>query len=124
MITVFSKIGAPRRDPEPKPHDRPAASPILKEVRKLVYCEPGFSDQRSRGAFGQFLVVRNGKQSIRRLCAPEDDVAPVLFVDFVPDFSKRLDRLGPRNDRQFHPPETSMTSSSMLGAGSKACPIG
>jgi hypothetical protein len=79
----------PRWDSEPKTLDLPAASPILEEARKLVH-----RDQRSKGAFGQFLVVRNGKPSIRRLGAPEDDVAPVLFVGFVPDFSKRLDRLG------------------------------
>jgi hypothetical protein len=55
------------------------------------------------------------------LSAPVDDVAPVLFVEFVPDFSERSYRLDASNDRQLHPPPSSMSSSSMLGSTGSPC---
>ena len=55
---------------------------ILNKSRELVHREPGVSNQRPKGPFGQFVVVGNGKAPMRGLSMPEDDVAPVLFIEF------------------------------------------
>ena len=48
-----------------------------------------FSNQRAEGSFGQFAVVGNGETVVRRFNSPEDDVAPVLFIELVTDCSKK-----------------------------------
>ena len=53
----------------------------LEKSRELVPREPGFSNQCPKGPSGQFVVVGNGKASVRRLRTSEDYVAPVLFVE-------------------------------------------
>ena len=64
---------------------------ILNKSRELVHREPGVSNQRPKGPFGQVVVVGNGKAPMRGLSMPEDDVAPVLFIEFVTDLSKCLE---------------------------------
>jgi hypothetical protein len=83
----------------------------LKELRELVHCKPGFSNQRPKGSFGQFCVVGNGEASMGRVGVSKNDVTPVLRIPFVSDFPECLDSVSTGNHRQLHPPETSMTSS-------------
>jgi hypothetical protein len=97
------------------------AARILKKPSELFHRKPGLSNQRSQGSFGQFLMVGNGKASVRRVGASKDDVAPVLLVEFVSGLPECPDGGATGNHRQLHPPETSMTSSIMLGGTGSPC---
>ena len=51
----------------------------------------------------------------------QNDVAPMLLVEFVSKLSECLDGLTAGNHRQFHPIATSITSSVMLGGIGSPC---
>ena len=93
----------------------------LKKSRELLHRESGLSNQSSKGSFGKFLMVGNGKASVRWVGVPENHVAAVLLIEFVADLAECLDRLAARNYRQLHPPATSMTSSRMPGGTGSSC---
>lgn len=96
--------------------DPAGGAPIrIKESGELIDREPGFSNQRPQGPFGKLFVIRNGQSPARRGRVPQDDAAFVLPVDFVSDSAQRPDRVAAGDNRELHPPATSMTSSSMLG---------
>jgi hypothetical protein len=48
-------------------------------------------------------------------------VASLLDIDFISDAAEGFDGLEPGDDGQFHPPETSMSSSSMPGGMGSWC---
>ena len=60
---------------------------MLKKPRELFHCNPGLSDQRPKGSFGKFLMVGNGEASVRWKGASQNDMAPVLLIEFVSDLS-------------------------------------
>jgi len=49
------------------------------------------------------------------------DLASVLLIEFISDFSENLDSVAAGNDRQLHPPETSITTSETLGGTGSPC---
>ena len=80
------------------PGSQQSALAILKQPRKLFHCKPGLSDQRPKSPFGKFFVVWNGEASMRRIGTSQNDVAPVLLIEFVADFSECLDRTATGNN--------------------------
>lgn len=52
---------------------------------------------------------------------PENHMAAALLIQFVSQLLEYLNSLTAGNDRQFHPPETSITSSDMLGGTGSPC---
>jgi hypothetical protein len=93
----------------------------LQQLSKLFHCKPSLANQSSKSPFRPLFVIWNGKAPMRGIAAPEKDVAAVLLIDFVSGFSECLDCLGAGNNRQPHPPTTSMTSSIMLGGTGSPC---
>ena len=63
----------------------------LQELPKLSYCQTRFSDDRSKCAFRDLLVIRDNRAAVRRLRLPQHHVAPLLTVERVPAFGERLD---------------------------------
>ena len=75
------------------------ATTILKQRRELFHRKPGLSNQRSKSPFGKFFVVWNGEAPMRRIAASKNDVAPVLFIEFVSGSLECLDCLPAGNHR-------------------------
>jgi hypothetical protein len=94
---------------------------LLQKPRELFYCKSSLPNERPKSSFSHFFVVGNGKTPVRWIGASKDDVAPVLLIEFVSGFSECLDRVTARNHWQLHPPETSITSSIMLGGTGSPC---
>lgn len=91
------------------------------ETYELADGEACSADKRSKSAFGKFFVVGDREAPVRRLGVTKDNVASLLGIHFIADPAESFDRLCAGNDRQFHPAETSMTSSSMPGGIGSWC---
>ena len=75
---------------------------MLKQTRELFHRKPGLSNQRPKSPFGKFFMVWNGGASVRRGGMSKDDVAAVLLIEFVSDFSARRDCVATGNHRQLN----------------------
>src|SRR5436305_461927 len=74
---------------------------LLKERRELFHSKPGLSNQRSKSPLGKFSMVWNGEASMWRSGAPKNDVAPVLFIEFVPGLRNALTASLPETTGNF-----------------------
>jgi len=75
-------------------HTKPDEELESKKLNELLHRESGFKDQNPECTFGKFFVVGNNRQA-----------------------SARRVGIAARNNRQFHPMATSMTSSSSMPGG-------
>ena len=88
---------------------------LLQQSHELGNCEPCFSNDGAKRAFGDFLVVRHSHPPTRRIGIPQDDVAALLAVEFVTDTRERCDDFASRDPGQRTHTATSTTSSPIDG---------
>jgi len=67
---------------------------MLKQPGELVHVSP---DQRPKSPFGKFLVIWNEEASVWRIGTSQNDVAPVLLVEFVSQLSESLNGIAAGN---------------------------
>ena len=99
----------------------PGFPAVSEEIYELVDGQARGADQRPKSAFGKFLMVGDGEAPVGWLGVPKENVATLLHIHLIADPAEGLDCLCAGNDRQFHPPGTSMTSSSMPGGTGSPC---
>jgi len=81
------------------------------ECRELFDRDTGLADQDPECALCDFAVIGDGEAAERGLRMPQDDVAPLLAVDFVSEPAKGRHGLAAGDSREGAQTATSMTSS-------------
>src|SRR5438552_3155237 len=84
-------------------------SVALEKPREFVNGEACLANQRPERTLGQFLVIWNRQAPVWRLHVPHYDMASVLFVELVSNFSKCANSVAAGYHRQFHRLVTSIT---------------
>jgi hypothetical protein len=84
---------------------------LAKKSGELFDRDTCLPNQRAQGSLRDFSMIRDCETAMRRLAAPENDVAALLPIDLVPKAAESGHRLTARDARKDTQTATYMTSS-------------